>query len=234
MEKQRLDRFLSNQTGMSRSVVRTGIRRGFAYVNGDAVKDAAYIIDPSSDKIDYDGESVEYKEFVYIILNKPSGIISASRDKSRKTVLDLVPESLKRRDLSVVGRLDKDTTGLLLITDDGEFAHKCISPKSKIEKSYIVTLDSDINADAVDEFAKGVVLADGYKCKPAVLEILAKNKARVIITEGKYHQIKRMFGVFGLGVEGLHRERIGTLILPDNLLFGECQEINKTTALRIN
>lgn len=234
MEKQRLDRFLSNQTGMSRSVVRTGIRRGFAYVNGDAVKDAAYIIDPSSDKIDYDGESVEYKEFVYIILNKPSGIISASRDKSRKTVLDLVPESLKRRDLSVVGRLDKDTTGLLLITDDGEFAHKCISPKSKIEKSYIVTLDSDINADAVNEFAKGVVLADGYKCKPAVLEILAKNKARVIITEGKYHQIKRMFGVFGLGVEGLHRERIGALILPDNLLFGECQEINKTTALRIN
>ena len=131
MEKQRLDRFISNQTGLSRSVVRTGIKRGSAFVNGNTVRDAAYNVDPESDIISYAGKTVGYKKFVYIMLNKPSGIISASRDKSRKTVLDLVPDHLKRRDLSVVGRLDKDTTGLLLITDDGEFAHKCISPKSK-------------------------------------------------------------------------------------------------------
>lgn len=228
MEKQRIDRFLSNQLNFTRSEVRTGIRRGFTAVNGQVIKDAAYLIDPGNDKIFYDGNIVLYKRYVYIMLNKPAGIISAARDKNKKTVLDLVPDNLSRKGLSVVGRLDKDTTGLIIITDDGDFAHKCISPKSKIEKSYIAELDGDINPDIIKMFANGITLADGYICKPASLEDLGGRRVRIIITEGKYHQIKRMFGVVGLGVNSLHRERIGGLWLPQDLGEGDCIEMSET------
>ncbi|MBR5721743.1 MAG: rRNA pseudouridine synthase [Clostridia bacterium] len=228
MSKQRIDRFLSNQLHISRNEARTGIKRGLASVNGQIVRGCGYPVEPDVDEVLYEGVRVAYKRHVYLMLNKPAGIISASRDKSRKTVLDLVPERLQRNGLSVVGRLDKDTTGLILITDDGEFAHKCISPKSNTEKSYLATLDGEINGDMIKRFADGITLANGEKCKSAVLEKHEKNVARVIITEGKYHQIKRMFGAVGLGVTGLHRERIGGLILPDNLAPGECREVPET------
>ncbi|MBO4693299.1 MAG: rRNA pseudouridine synthase [Clostridia bacterium] len=227
MEKQRIDKFLSNQLLLSRNEIRTGIKKGYAAVNGNISKDFSQIIDPRKDEITYCGKKVDYKKYVYIMLNKPAGVLSASSDKNRKTVLDLVPGSLRRKGLSVVGRLDKDTTGLLLMTDDGGFAHKCISPKSKIEKSYIVELDCDINADIIGLFKKGVVLADGYKCRPAVLQKLENRIVRVIITEGKYHQIKRMFGAVSIGVNRLHRERIGSLCLPENLASGECVEVEQ-------
>ena len=225
MDKQRIDRFISNQLGISRSAVRTGIRRGLARVNGKCVKDCAASLVPGKDAVIYGGNEISYKEYVYIVLNKPAGIICASRDKTQKTVLDLVPEEYKKRRLSAVGRLDKDTTGLLIITDDGDFAHRCISPKSDIEKSYIVGLDGDINGDIVAAFGEGVTLADGYRCKPAFLESVGERRARVVITEGKYHQVKRMFGVFGLGVVSLHRESVGKLKLPENLGEGECVEV---------
>ena len=225
MDKLRLDKFISNQLGISRSAVRTGIRRRLASVNGVTVNDGAALVTPGSDVVIYGGSEVPYKEFVYIVLNKPAGIICASRDKTRKTVLDLVPENFKKRRLSAVGRLDKDTTGLLIITDDGEFAHKCISPKSNIEKSYIAELDGDLDGHIISAFGKGVTLADGYVCKPARLERIGECRARVIVTEGKYHQIKRMFGVFGLGVNRLHRESVGKLKLPENLGEGECAEV---------
>ena len=125
-----------------------------------------------------------------------------------------------------VGRLDKDTTGLLILTNDGDFAHKVISPKSNIEKSYVATLDGSVTSDMISAFSAGVVLADGTVCKPAILEKITDNTARVIITEGKYHQIKRMFGVVGLGVNSLHRERIGKLFLPENLPAGGICELN--------
>ena len=227
MSKQRIDRFLSNQSGISRSEVRTGIKRGLAVVNSETVTDFSYPIDPDNDAVFYNGVQVKYKEFIYIMLNKPAGVISASSDRRQKTVLDLVPDNMFRRELSVVGRLDKDTTGLILITDDGEFAHKCISPKSNIEKSYIAELDGDLQNSIIEKFSNGIVLADGYCCKPAEIEIIDKRRARVVITEGKYHQIKRMFGAVGLGVNKLHRERIGELSLPENLLPGECAEIDK-------
>lgn len=225
MQKERLDRFLSNQLNMPRSAVRTGIRHGMAQVNGTVVKDGGHSVNVGLDTVFYGEKAVLYKKYIYIMLNKPAGVITASRDKSKKTVLDLVPEELRRRNLAPVGRLDKDTTGLLILTDDGDFAHKCISPKSGIEKTYIAELDGDIDEGIIKEFQKGVILADGYKCKPARLSRLAENKAQIIITEGKYHQIKRMFGIFSLGVCRLHRAAIGNLKLPDNLHEGECTEI---------
>ena len=227
MKKQRLDKFISNQLILSRSIVRTAIQRGKATVNGAVIRDAGELIDADNDSITYEGNLVGYKEYVYILMNKPQGVLSAATDKSRKTVVDLVPDYLKRQNIAPVGRLDKDTTGLLLITDDGVFAHECISPKKAISKSYIAILDGDINDDMVQKFKEGVVLADGTVCKSATLERLGTNTARIIITEGKYHQIKRMFGTVGLGVNKLHREAIGGLTLPDTLAEGECVEMTK-------
>ena len=227
MKKQRLDKFISNQLILSRSVVRTSIQRGKATVNGVVIRDAGMLIDADVDTIAYEGNAVGYKEYVYILMNKPKGVLSAATDKSRETVVDLVPEHLRRQGIAPVGRLDKDTTGLLLITDDGVFAHNCISPKKEITKSYVVTLDGDVNDDMIFKFKNGVTLVDGTICRPAVLERLCSNKARVIITEGKYHQVKRMFGVVGLGVEELHREAIGGLVIPETLNSGECIELTK-------
>lgn len=227
MKKQRLDKFISNQTLLSRSVVRTGILKGRATVNGTVIKNAGEIINVNSDSVTYENNDISYKEYVYIVLNKPKGILSAANDKTRKTVVDLVPPHIKRPGIFPVGRLDKDTTGLLLITDDGVFAHNCISPKKAISKSYIANLDGDITDDMVNLFKIGVTLADGTVCKPAILERIETNVARIIITEGKYHQIKRMFGTVGLGVENLHRESIGGFLLPTKLDFGECMEISK-------
>lgn len=228
MKKQRLDKFIANQLILSRSVVRNAIQKGKVKINGITVRDSGTII-TESDNVTFEEKSVTYKEHIYILMNKPMGILSASNDKSRKTVVDLVPSNLKRQGMFPVGRLDKDTTGLLIITDDGEFAHNCISPKKEISKSYIATLDGDITDNMIKTFADGVVLADGTLCKSAVLEKVDTNVARIIITEGKYHQIKRMFGTVGLGVNQLHRESIGNLTLPPELLHGECVEIDAET-----
>lgn len=227
MKKQRLDKFISNQLIISRSIVRVGIQRGKASVNGIVIRDASMQIDADIDSVTYEGNDIGYKEYVYILMNKAQGVLSAATDKTRKTVVDLVPEHLKRQGISPVGRLDKDTTGLLLITDDGIFAHNCISPKKEVSKTYIATLDGDINDDMIQKFKDGVTLADGTKCRPATLECVSKNTARLIITEGKYHQVKRMFGTVGLGVNRLHRQAIGGLALPDDLKEGECIEVTK-------
>ncbi len=222
-----MDKFISNQLIVSRSVVRQGIQRGEATVNGMLVRDSGTLIDVDNDIIAYKGNIINYKEYVYILMNKPQGVLSAATDKMCKTVVDLVPDHLKRQGIVPVGRLDKDTTGLLIITDDGAFAHNCISPKKKISKSYIAHLDGDINEDMIAKFQNGVVLADGTICQSAILERMDKNIARITITEGKYHQVKRMFGTVGLGVNGLHRESIGGLYLPNTLKFGECIEMTK-------
>lgn len=230
MEKQRLDRYISNQLILPRSQVRTGIRRGKATVNGAVVRDPSQSIEIGCDVV-YDSVAVEYKKFVYIILNKPSGVLSATQDKSQSTVIDLVPEHLKRPDLAPVGRLDKDTTGLLLITDDGVFAHNCISPSKNVPKCYIAEIDSALPSDAADKFKKGIILADGTECKSADLEIIGEKRVRITITEGKYHQIKRMLGVLGAGVVSLHRESIGGLGLPKDLGVGECCETTLETLI---
>ena len=233
METIRIDKMLSNVTNISRSEIKRFIKRGEVTVNGKVVKTADEKIDPESSEVKLKGQTIGYNEFVYIMLNKPKGILSASNDKSRKTVVDLVPENLKRQKLFPVGRLDKDTTGLIIITNDGEYAHKIISPKNKTGKVYIATLDGALKEDLISEFKKGVVLADGTKCRPASLEILESNIARLTLFDGKYHEVKRMFGVFDLGVSELHRYAIGDLTLPDTLQSGECllmsaEDVEKT------
>ena len=225
MEKQRLDRFISNQLNVPRSEAKILIRRGKVSVDTLPIKDPSFIIDVENQKVECQGLQINYKKYIYIMMNKPSGVLSATSDKKQKTVVDLVPDNLKRSGLFPVGRLDKDTTGLLLITDDGEFAHNCISPKKGIAKVYEAHLDGEITEEMPEAFKKGVTLADGTLCKSAILESKGGKTVRVTITEGKYHQIKRMFGVFGLGVEKLHRASIDGLVLPDDLKTGECREI---------
>lgn len=225
MKLQRLDKIISSQLNISRSIARQDIRVGKVFVDGALIRDPSFQADAENSLIKYCGQPVVYKKNIYIIMNKPKGILSASEDKSRKTVVDLVPEPLKRHELFPVGRLDKDTTGLLIITDDGDFAHNVISPKKNVIKTYRVTLDGDLNEAMIGIFKSGVVLADGTHCRPAELKILSRNIAEIKISEGKYHQIKRMFGTVGLGVEELERTALGNLQLPPDLMSGECREL---------
>lgn len=229
----RLDKYISNQLNLSRSVVRTALRRGQATVNGVTVKDGAFSVDTQKDSVIFDGKEIAYKKYIYILMNKPKGVLSASNDKNRKTVVDLVPQVMQRAGLFPVGRLDKDTTGFLIITDNGEYAHNCISPKKLIPKTYIVTLDGQLSESMIPLFKEGITLADGTKCQSAKLQIIDEYKARVTITEGKYHQIKRMFGVVNLGVNELHRESMGGFKLPDTLKAGECIEITEKEAFSV-
>ncbi len=225
MKKVRLDKFLSDNTKYTRSIIKKIIKSGRVTVNGTTVTKSDFLFSPDDAIVSLDGEKVVFKQFVYLMLNKPSGILSASNDKTRKTVVDLLPEEYKHYALFPVGRLDKDTTGLLLLTNDGDFAHKVISPKSNIEKSYIAIVDDVPKPDIINRFRDGIVLADGTVCKSAVLEICGDKKVRITLTEGKYHQIKRMLGVVGLGVDQLHRERIGGLTLPKSLEIGKFREL---------
>lgn len=227
MNLQRLDKIISNQFNVSRSTARKHIGWGRVTVNGKKLRDPSLQVDTDTAVIEYEGQALEYKEHIYLVINKPAGIISASEDKSRETVVDLVPEELKRQNLFPVGRLDRDTTGLLIITDDGDFAHRVIHPKKKITKTYEVTLDGRPDENAVKLFAEGVVLADGTKCRPAELCLKEGNTAEIKISEGKYHQIKRMFGTVGLGVNALERTAIGGLALPDDLPIGKCRELTE-------
>lgn len=232
MEKQRLDKFLSNQTGLSRSEARKVIRATGLYVNGKSVFDPSFIIDVSEAEVIFKGQRLKYKKYVYILMNKPKGVLSATNDKAQKTVLDLLDENFKNRKLAPVGRLDKDTTGLLLITDDGEFSHNCISPSKNVKKVYEAELDGPLTEQMISAFKEGITLADGTLCKSADLEILDENTARITITEGKYHQIKRMFGTQGLGVNELKRLTVGTLEMPNDLQEGEYTEITPQEALK--
>lgn len=226
MAKERFDKIIANQFNISRKDARIAIRRGKATVDGKAVRDPALAVDTESE-ITFLGQAMEYKKYVYILMNKPKGVLSAANDKSRKTVVDLVPAEYRRQGLFPVGRLDKDTTGLLIITDDGDFAHRAIAPNKNVFKTYEVTLDGNITEEMVEKFREGIVLVDGTLCKSAALKPLGENRAEVKISEGKYHQIKRMFGVVGLGVNALKRTAIGGLFLPQNLAEGECVLLNE-------
>ncbi len=227
MNLQRLDKIISSQFNMSRSIARKVIRYGRVTVGDSVVHDPAFSVDPENAEISFRGQALEFKEHIYILLNKPKGVLSASEDKKRQTVVDLVPEKLKRNGLFPVGRLDRDTTGLLIITDDGDFAHNVLSPKKEIFKTYKVTLDGNVTEDIIKSFSAGITLADGTACRPAKLKALEENIAEIKICEGRYHQIKRMFGTVGLGVNELERTALGGLKLPESLAFGDCRELSK-------
>lgn len=225
MNLQRLDKIIASQFNISRSDARKEIRRGNVTLDGRVLKDPSLNVDVLTSEITFYGQILNYKKHIYLIMNKPKGVISASDDKSRETVVDLVPAHLKRQGLFPVGRLDRDTTGLLLITDDGDFAHKVISPKSDIKKTYRVTVDNPLPENAPALFESGITLADGSLCRSALLKDCGDLTCEITINEGKYHQIKRMFGVIDIGVNALQRLSIGSLTLPDDLCEGDCREL---------
>lgn len=227
MPLERLDKIISSVCEVSRKDARAVISKGRVAVDGKVLRDSSLRIDTDNCEFIVDGEKRTYKSFVYIMLNKPQGILSASNDKSRKTVVDIVKRKFNRNGLFPVGRLDKDTTGLLIVTDDGDFGHRVISPKSNIEKEYVAFVDKPITDEDIALLEKGVTLADGNVCRPAKIKLLSDDRLNlsIIITEGKYHEIKRMLGVVGAGVCTLHRIRIGGLTLDSSFSQGDFKEM---------
>lgn len=228
----RIDKIISKHTHYTRKEIKRLISQRAVCVNGEEVKKPECKYDESNISLKINGEEIEIKEHIYLLLNKPKGYISATETPSEKTVLDLVPYKYKYRDLFPAGRLDKDTTGLMLITDDGEFAHNILSPRKHVKKEYEVTIDIPVTSTMVTEFKNGVNLNDG-ECKTADLEITGEYTANVILTEGRYHQIKRMFGCFGAKVVELNRIRMGNLYLPTDLKLGEVKELSQDELQKI-
>ena len=223
---ERLDKVIGSQTSYSRKDVKELIRKKRIKVNDEIVLKSDIKIDPNNDIISVDNKVLIIKKYVYLMLNKPKGYVSATEDKNDKTVLDLVPEEYRHRDLFPAGRLDKDTTGLMIITDDGTFAHNILSPGKHISKTYNVTIDIPMTEEMVQGFKDGVQLIDG-ECKTASLEITGQYTGVVILTEGRYHQIKRMFGCYKAKVIELERIAMGNFYLPEDLAQGECREFTE-------
>ena len=228
---ERLDKILASQGTLSRRDVKELIRKGLVTVNGVVVKDSSLKIDENSDSVFLNGEELTLKKHIYIMLNKPQGVVSASESEQDETVVDLVPDSLYRKGLFPAGRLDKDTTGFSLITDDGDFAHRILSPSRHVDKTYIATVSDKIDfAKAKKAFSNGVVLGDGTVLLSAQLELIEENENqvfKVVIKEGKYHQIKRMFASLGTTVIELKRIAIGGLALDFSLKVGEARVITE-------
>lgn len=223
---ERLDKLIASQGGeasLSRKEVKTLIARGRVTVDGERARSAEQKVDPETAVIAIDGIQLLLKKNLYLLLNKPQGYVSSTDGGDGPTVLELVPPALSRRGLFPAGRLDKDTTGLMLITDDGQLAHRILSPKRHVKKRYLVTLDVPPTGEMAKRFAEGVPLSDGV-CKPAELAIVGDCTALVMLTEGRYHQIKRMFASCGATVVGLRRVAIGNLSLPDDLPEGAVRE----------
>lgn len=220
---ERLDKILASQNVGSRKEVQKLIKSGEVYVNGEICRKPDTKVDVDSDEITVSGQAVNYQKYIYIMMNKPGGVLSASTDKYDKTVIDLLPEEYKRKGLFPAGRLDKDTEGLLIITDDGDFAHRMLSPKKHVEKKYIAKLDKEITEETIKRFEDGIIFADGTECMPAKLELEDESDKKtgiVTICEGKFHQVKKMFICCGIKVVHLKRISIGNLYLDSNLPIG--------------
>lgn len=230
---ERLDKIISHAFSLSRTDAKKAIKAGEVCVGGEVIKDVSFKTDYSA--VTLGGKSAEYDEHIYIMLNKPPGVVSASESKNEKTVIDLVPDNLKRKGLFPAGRLDKDTVGFVLITDDGTFAHDILSPKKHIEKTYFLRTDKPIPFSLEEQFKNGVTLYDGTECMPADLQIDKNNQNEAIIKikEGKYHQIKRMFRVNSLSLEYLKRTAMGGLELDESLKEGECRKLSKEEIKKI-
>ena len=225
---ERLDKRIAASGCYSRAEAKTLIRAGRVLVDGIAPKSGEDKVSDTA-RITVDGQALDCRAFRYLMLYKPEGILSATEDRTQSTVLDLLPAPLRRLELFPVGRLDKDTTGLLLLTNDGDLAHRVISPKHHVPKRYLALLEAPITEDDQKRFAEGLQLADGTCCLPA--ELLPGNEqreARVTVYEGKYHQVKRMFAAVGKPVLRLHREAIGALELDSALKPGEFRELKET------
>lgn len=222
----RIDKIIASQGLYSRSDVKYLVSRKRVAIDGEVVRSSSQKADPEKNVITIDGKPLTVKKQIYLMLHKPKGYVSATEDKEHQTVLALVPPEWKGRDLFPAGRLDKDTTGLMIITDDGVLAHNILSPRKHVQKVYGVELDIPVTEEMQKGFAAGVELNDGV-CKEAELVITGEKTAEVTLKEGRYHQIKRMFGCYGAKVVELHRIAMGDLYLPDDLAEGECRELTE-------
>ena len=228
----RLDKFLVACAVGSRTEVKNLLKAGRVTVNGKKEKSAKLQINEERDEIRFDGQKLDYEEFVYYMMNKPQGVISATEDTKHRTVLDLRDDLARTKEVFPVGRLDIDTHGLLLLTNDGKLAHALLSPKRHVEKTYLAQVEGIMTQEDVETFAKGIPLKD-FTCQPAKLEIvsvnLVKNQSlvRVTIAEGKFHQVKRMVAYCGKEVVDLQRLTMGTLILDEKLKRGEWRRLTK-------
>lgn len=226
MALSRLDKLISDSGKYSRREAKQLVREGRVTVNGVLPLSAEEKFDPETASVLVDGERLNCAELRYIIMNKPGGILSATEDRTQETVIDLLPKELQRIGLFPVGRLDKDTTGLLILTNDGTFAHSVISPKRHVAKRYRASVDGVLDEGDAAAFESGMTLADGYVCLPAHLEIVRPSVGVVTVFEGKYHQVKRMFASRGKYVTSLHRLSIGSLELPVELKPGQFAELS--------
>ncbi|KXG78969.1 pseudouridine synthase [Thermotalea metallivorans] len=227
---QRLDKILSHIGYGTRKEIKGFIKKNSVRVNGTVVKDGSIHVDPYQDEIEINGETICYRDTVYIMMNKPQGVISASFDPQVETVVDLVDASYRVFDLFPVGRLDKDTEGLLILTNDGKFAHEILSPKKHVPKTYFAMIQGKVTEEDVIRFQEGVVLDDGYKTLPAELNILKSedvSEIELTIYEGKFHQVKRMFEAMGKKVIYLKRIAMGDLKLDETLALGEYRELTE-------
>jgi 16S rRNA pseudouridine516 synthase len=224
----RIDKVLSNLGYGSRKDVKKLLKDGAVKVNSVIVKDAKQHVDPKNDTVTLNGEEIQYKEFIYLMMNKPPGVISATEDNRDETVIDLLEVEDLVFEPFPVGRLDKDTEGLLLITNDGQLSHRLLSPKKHVPKTYFAVIEGEVTDEDIEAFRNGVTLDDGYETKPGELVILKSgltSDIELTITEGKFHQVKRMFQAVGKRVVYLKRLSMGPLKLDETLELGEYREL---------
>ena len=217
---ERLDKLLAGTGKWSRREVKALVRQGLVRVDGRLAASAEDKLDPAAAIITVAGETISLCRFTYVMLHKPAGVLTATEDRKQPTVLDLLPPELRRIGLAPVGRLDKDTEGLLLLTNDGELAHRLLSPKYHVEKRYLARVDGELSAADAEAFARGMTLGDGLECLPAGLEVLPDRVCIVTLREGKFHQGKRMLAARGAPVLYLKRLSMGPLTLDDSLAAG--------------
>ena len=230
MNKARLDKLIADSGVASRSEAKAMIRAGRVSVDGRAAMSAEEKLDGDSVTICIDGQPINCSRFRYILMYKPNGVLSATEDSNQQTVVDLLPKELQRLGLFPVGRLDKDTTGLLILTNDGDYAHRVISPKHHVAKRYRAAVDGVLDEADIEAFARGLTLADGLECLPAELCIERPSVGLVTVYEGKYHQVKRMFASRGKPVTALHRLSTGALTLDEGMKDGQFRELSAREA----
>lgn len=217
---ERLDKLLAGTGKWSRREVKALVRQGLVRVDGRLAASAEDKLDPAAAIITVAGETISLCRFTYVMLHKPAGVLTATEDRKQPTVLDLLPPELRRIGLAPVGRLDKDTEGLLLLTNDGELAHRLLSPRYHVDKRYLARVDGELSAADTEAFARGMTLGDGLECLPAELELLPGRVCIVTLREGKFHQVKRMLAARGAPVLYLKRLSMGPLTLDDSLAAG--------------
>lgn len=236
MSLKRIDKLIALNCNVTRKEARQLIKDGVVSVNGSRIYRAEELVDSECDTVCVQGHTFCLKDHVYIMMNKPQGVITATEDPRKETVIDLIPPQLARRSLFPCGRLDRDTTGLLLITDDGEFCHRIMSPSHHVYKTYIARLARPLGEDSIRALEDGILLDDGTQCLPAKVRYFENNSlpfAEIKIREGKYHQVKRMMCAVGNHVEELDRVQVGDLKLDTALQRGECREITQEELLKV-